>query len=219
MNNWETCSGIQSARGATVRHKNQRLTSAVSIHAPRAGRDADAPPAHNRQAWFQSTRPARGATYVREPDAGLRAVSIHAPRAGRDTPLVTELVLAKRFNPRAPRGARHPHKMLLFHLSCFNPRAPRGARPPPRRYTHRGTGFNPRAPRGARHVESGGDAEDAPFQSTRPARGATRWRWSTTPRAWRFNPRAPRGARPQSQLSAVAKDGFNPRAPRGARLD
>ena len=56
------------------------------------------------------------------------------------------------------------------------------------------------------------------FQSTRPARGATR-----PPQSWcyveedYFNPRAPRGARLWNRRFVVTARNFNPRAPRGAR--
>ena len=77
------------------------------------------------------------------------------------------------------------------------------------------------------------------FQSTRPARGATKLFWQGmqkrsisihAPREGRdhniaetptlsknFNPRAPRGARPSASLAASSSSNFNPRAPRGAR--
>ena len=125
----------------------------VSIHAPRAGRDS----APNRVivavAVFQSTRPARDATRGPILVPGQVLVSIHAPRAGRDT---RDLVAGSGqhcFNPRAPRGTRrYTPRRPWSGWSCFNPRAPRGTRPWPL---------------------------DTPencisFQSTRPARDATR---------------------------------------------
>ena len=33
------------------------------------------------------------------------------------------------FNPRAPHGARRPHRVQPMRLDDFNPRAPHGARP------------------------------------------------------------------------------------------
>ena len=99
--------------------------------------------------------------------------------------------------------------------------------------------FNPRAPRGARREWSPGWYGSVVFQSTRPARGATLWRWRClsrcavsihAPRAGRdavvlltaaveygFNPRAPRGARRKARSNGRTRHGFNPRAPRGAR--
>ena len=56
-----------------------------------------------------------------------------------------------------------------------------------------------------------------PFQSTHPARGATRgWVWCS-PRRRNFNPRTPRGVRrPEPQRLKPMSD-FNPRTPRGVR--
>ena len=55
-----------------------------------------------------------------------------------------------------------------------------------------------------------------PFQSTHPARGATRgWVWCS-PRRRNFNPRTPRGVRrPEPQRLKPMSD-FNPRTARGA---
>ena len=57
----------------------------ISIHAPRVGRDHAPPAQRRRQELFQSTRPVWGATFD----------------AGRLAPLI------RKFNPRAPCGARH----------------------------------------------------------------------------------------------------------------
>ena len=101
----------------------------VSIHAPRAGRDAfsmsflafgrcfnprapcGARPLLSRLGHvhraFQSTRPVRGAT------------------------LTTHIeLLVDCFNPRAPCGARRGIQGTLRHRNRFNPRAPCGARHP-----------------------------------------------------------------------------------------
>ena len=103
------------------------------------------------------------------------------------------------FNPRAPRGARHAMAIFLCAFLDFNPRAPRGARlieivartglvcisiHAPREgrdhdacivfCLHRD--FNPRAPRGARPCSLIFLCREEVFQSTRPARGATRFR-------------------------------------------
>jgi len=119
----------------------------------------------------------------------------------------------------APRAGRDcPIALRLSSSFCFNPRAPRGAR--------------------LRMIATTGGPPM--FQSTRPARGATRAS-RTCGAPPRFNPRAPRGAR----LGRLAQHGleervsihapragrddqprhrqrllerFNPRAPRGARL-
>ena len=83
--------------------------------------------------------------------------------------------------------------MLLYY--CFNPRAPRGAR------------------RGCFWCEKATDV----FQSTRPARGATRL---LNPDAIQrlVSIHAPRAGRDlQTDSTIMLTDSFNPRAPRGAR--
>ncbi len=106
------------------------------------------------------------------------------------------------FNPRAPRGARlgcaaccgatarfqstRPARGATCRKAtsnsatcCFNPRAPRGARRLTWTRCQRRSRFNPRAPRGARHVSKTPHFATSPFQSTRPARGATDYDKST----------------------------------------
>ena len=103
---------------------------AISIHAPRVGRDSPV-----------------------ELVIGLtEAISIHAPRVGRDDLLCQSSGALSYFNPRAPCGARLVgRKKMHKKWDNFNPRAPCGAR----RYCgiaacHVDQHFNPRAPCGAR---------------------------------------------------------------------
>ena len=105
-----------------------RRDKVVSIHAPRAGRDTPSAERH----------------YV-------ALVSIHAPRAGRDARCSAASHPHRRFNPRAPCGARLPLVGAAPSFLCFNPRAPCGAR-----------------------LCTGVIAfSSSQFQSTRPVRGAT----------------------------------------------
>ena len=55
------------------------------------------------------------------------------------------------------------------------------------------------------------------FQSTPPARGATRTLVASADLVWYFNPRPPRGGRPISAKSRTNNLYFNPRPPRGGR--
>ena len=169
-------------------------------------------------ALFQSTRPARGATPTARAAATGSTVSIHAPRAGRDPCGSHEVGDVISFNPRPPRAARLGSSVRI------------GVK----------DGFNPRAPRGARHGERRRGGAVGRFQSTRPARGATRFRCTCWPFVRCLNPRAPRGARRGLDVVADVPLGvsihapragrdrprpsrpsppgcFNPRAPRGAR--
>ncbi len=168
---------------------------AVSIHAPRVGRDSSSGlgyfcsrgfnPRAPRGArhllavncpsvrLFQSTRPAWGATTDEMDVAKSEDVSIHAPRVGRDpvNPVSTEVRTVSIHAPRVGRDTRGTY--ISTSGISFNPRAPRGARPPP----------------------SVGLLKYISFQSTRPAWGATRVTLTRSKDSRSFNPRAPRGAR------------------------
>ena len=66
---------------------------------------------------------------VRRQRARQALVSIHVPLAEHDYLDSTLRRKIKRFNSRAPRGARHRHKTPSRCSDCrFNSRAPRGAR-------------------------------------------------------------------------------------------
>ena len=60
------------------------IDAAVSIHAPRMGRDLSGYQANQAIRLFQFTRPAWGATDVNDEVEFAEVVSIHAPRVGRD---------------------------------------------------------------------------------------------------------------------------------------
>ena len=180
-----------ATRGSSAGHDRR----AVSIHAPRAGRDL---------------RPCTECDFV--------DVSIHAPRAGRDKQFNVSLSVPKGFNPRAPCGARRrmeERKRILQWFQSTRPvrgatgtrrrvsvllsfqstrpvrgatscaqqfrfgksvsiHAPRAGRDSRRgRIAAQKQSFNPRAPCGARHGIYPHDPYGPKFQSTRPVRGAT----------------------------------------------
>ena len=103
---------------------------------------------------FQSTRPARGAT----------------------EPVCLRLTSVLHFNPRAPRGARQNARDPVSLARGISIHAPREGRDrSSRQPTQRPQDFNPRAPRGARrHSQTKNKTIHHLFQSTRPARGATK---------------------------------------------
>ena len=190
----------------------------ISIHAPREGRDvlAGVPGGDSRyfnpraprgarlevtskyafNKLFQSTRPARGATAMDRSSTRLMMISIHAPREGRDPWRGETNIWRWNFNPRAPRGARRNGRARhLARRDHFNPRAPRGARPSCHRLRWHRTYFNPRAPRGARLAGEPVTYARAVFQSTRPARGATKLTSGQVPFTKKFQSTRPaRGA-------------------------
>ena len=101
---------------------------------------------------FQSTLPARGATKQTSSAISRRKISIHAPRTGSDFVRREDACSTSDFNPRSPHGERPSRQQSTPAASNFNPRSPHGERRHP---THR-------------------RPEYRPFQSTLPARGATR---------------------------------------------
>ena len=213
---------------------------------------------------FQSTRPIRGATrgwggsggeIIFQSTRPIRGATQYITRLGRGS---------SDFNPRAPYGARLEAFQAIGEAIVFQSTRPiRGATCLRCQYRHDDNDFNPRAPYGARRITTGQTlnfgaisihaphtGRDPPvyrlsvhphqFQSTRPIRGATRFRPRATPVRKNFNPRAPYGARLsyfhtyflylQISIHAphtgrdtlVGRSGttfsdFNPRAPYGAR--
>jgi len=140
------------ARGATSRSVRRPQSTAVSIHAPRAGSDSRGSASSSRPwgfnprsprgerpeglrglAWpieFQSTLPARGATYQHKHGYIKLHVSIHAPRAGSDGARRTFRNRNKVFQSTLPaRGATGRLGASRATTRRFNPRSPRGERP------------------------------------------------------------------------------------------
>ena len=89
-------------KGATSRRIMKRHNRAVSIHAPREGRDGRPRNRRITSLTFQSTRPVKGATVFACLSGEQAGVSIHAPREGRDVQRPIHLSRFAGFNPRAP---------------------------------------------------------------------------------------------------------------------
>ena len=156
-------------------------------------------------------------------------VSIHAPRAGRDNASLSRVARRSCFNPRAPRGARPLGARRAGLREFVSIHAPRAGRDEADERSLAWVAVSIHAPRAGRDDGVVLVFFDVPlFQSTRPARGATRRTRSTTPRrahtqqslnTSRFNPRAPRGARPLVLSSGSGGMGFQSTRPaRGATL-
>ena len=123
--------GFQSTRpvrGATAVVMAGVFDFAISIHAPRAGRDY-----FLNKSWLQklhiSIHAPRAGRDARDgpPSTGGR-ISIHAPRAGRDSCRSSWRSRHTDFNPRAPCGAR-PHILpdAVFQFGFQSTRPVRGA--------------------------------------------------------------------------------------------
>ena len=139
------------ARGATQLGRFRTRHGDVSIHAPRAGRDAP-----------------------RKRACPNRSVSIHAPRAGRDERPAGRQLYSNGFNPRAPRGARQGEPDGTCDGSLFQSTRPARGATTRRVHLFISCPVSIHAPRAGRD-DIPVDVPSAPqlFQSTRPARGAT----------------------------------------------
>ena len=168
-------------------------------------------------------------------------ISIHAPRTGSDQAWRWRCWTRKNFNPRSPHGER-----LFLTLSCqaaytFQSTLPaRGATAYLRRSRHPRLHFNPRSPHGERHCperfawllddisihapRTGSDRAFSfrtlwrmAFQSTLPARGATRDSELLCNIGLHFNPRSPHGERPFPEILLALRLSFQSTLPaRGA---
>ena len=125
--------------------------TAISIHAPHAGRD-----------------------YLTRLAAMPEAISIHAPHAGRDCSHNTHAAPDRYFNPRAPCGARQFYDATRsFRITFQSTRPMRGATLP-RESRGREIRISIHAPHAGRdRTERPLQARIKAFQSTRPMRGAT----------------------------------------------
>ena len=143
---------------------------------------------------FQSTPPARGATRRLDPSAAVCSISIHAPREGGDGIFADTPCANTGISIHAPREGGDQQTMGK-----------------PRVLTNY---FNPRPPRGGRLAAAVRAISTGLFQSTPPARGATRcWHWGFR-YGYHFNPRPPRGGRHEQHKAEMDKFSISIHAPR-----
>ena len=109
-------------------------------------------------------------------------ISIHAPREGSDIKADNSSQYAYNFNPRSPRGERHRVQETAKCNPDISIHAPREGSDQPRQYPF---------------------IRDIVFQSTLPARGATKNSFHRSPRCLYFNPRSPRGERPLRRYRVI----------------
>ena len=191
------------------------LLHVISIHAPRTGSDPGSSPIiriiyyfnprsphgerRNRTVdfsglmEFQSTLPARGATLFPPATPRWQAISIHAPRTGSDCSSVMASYSDLSFQSTLPaRGATAAAAACLSWTLYFNPRSPHGERRLAIRRAFSRSYFNPRSPHGERRSRRWRQKQPhGKFQSTLPARGATR-RFTSSQRTRRISIHAPR---------------------------
>ena len=191
----QTFQSTRPARGATAGRSFGHLRLGVSIHAPREGRDSVGTSRSSRE----------------------RNVSIHAPREGRDLNQQVDYWSARGFNPRAPRGARHAETLIEHRADGVSIHAPREGR------DNRAEEFLARkhvsihAPREGRDPPVGGHGRiGLPFQSTRPARGATK-KMTTITFTDAVSIHAPREGRDQRMLAPEWFSEVSIHAPREGR--
>ena len=164
-------------------------------------------------ASFQSTRPVWGATGTEQYECRPGGVSIHAPRVGRDRRRRQSELDIRRFNPRAPCGARHAitgtlsggqmfqstrpvwgatralyHSTIPHYVSIHAPRVGRDSNWDE---TTAVTGVSIHAPRVGRDLHFATfEPQDDLFQSTRPVWGATAYSLCPVP-SWQFQSTRP----------------------------
>ena len=161
-------------RGATTFFRSIGAVLFVSIHAPHAGRDAAGLDVdvrrgvsiHAPHAGRDHHRPDRPAPYgvsIHAPHAGRDLlvdlidesirVSIHAPHAGRDSMRRWIPSSVRRFNPRAPCGARHSRAAFWLYLSTVSIHAPHAGRDLRHKDTRTKLGVSIHAPHAGRDVD------------------------------------------------------------------
>ena len=124
---------------------------------------------------FQSTLPARGATTCCLVNRYAVVFQSTLPARGATCPCPRPASPPRHFNPRSPHGERqiisHPLQDVKRY---FNPRSPHGERLFFALFRASLRHFNPRSPHGERRDWRAEPAATPRFQSTLPARGATK---------------------------------------------
>ena len=149
----------------------------------------------------------------------VKAISIHAPCTGSDYVEPSGLAVHTNFNPRSPHGERPAGSPpAMVSASYFNPRSPHGERHSSAPANTSPPGISIHAPRtGSDVCDSVLNSVDSLFQSTLPARGATRCTFPES-RSPGISIHAPRtGSDPAASQTRSIWANFNPRSPHGER--
>ena len=151
----------------------QRCEEAISIHAPRTGSDSCSGRSPSISVDFNPRSPHGERRACRQGRAVPSPISIHAPRTGSDPNVEKDLHRQRHFNPRSPHGERPISLICQTPSPDFNPRSPHGERQELEKNVKRLAGFQSTLPaRGATKCRRL-LATKTTFQSTLPARGAT----------------------------------------------
>ena len=183
-------------RGATGARRVLRRAPAISIHAPRAGRDC---------------------LRLRQERQG-RHFNPRAPCGARPPGITTGGSAWQNFNPRAPCGARPNGAYAFIEPILFQSTRPvRGATPDRVATAAKGAFQSTRPVRGAtNHRIQDLEHENISIHAPRAGRDSCTAFGSSA--SSYFNPRAPCGARRAEQIAPSHSFwNFNPRAPCGAR--
>ena len=190
----------------------------ISIHAPRTGSDSkgimpsqspknfNPRSPHGERRMGYSIRSARVGNFnPRSPHGERHAgdivewggadISIHAPRTGSDKRRRKSSVCSS-ISIHAPRTGSDACTLCDADVRIISIHAPRtGSDRSGHSPTMTGLYFNPRSPHGERPPACALPCSPCPFQSTLPARGATRMLMSRMRFSMNFNPRSPHGER------------------------
>ena len=145
----------------------------VSIHAPRAGRDAPRNRASAGRAGFNPRAPRGARLRQGRCQSSLGCFNPRAPRGARRDFAQPALPIYEFQSTRPARGATQAEARSapIERVSIHAPRAGRDSTAKDSQLYR--ASFNPRAPRGARRRIANSASAIVWFQSTRPARGAT----------------------------------------------
>ena len=148
----------------------------ISIHAPRTGSDGRSRAVSDRRFPHFNPRSPHGERPNRSDlTAAQRQFQSTLPARGATTLMVVQPPAGTYFNPRSPHGERQDffgsHVFFLL-ISIHAPRTGSDGRPAPER--SRAGHFNPRSPHGERRIRFTTCRPSSSFQSTLPARGATK---------------------------------------------
>ena len=217
------------------------LVCDISIHAPRTGSDAfpclaaraysnfnprsphgerrrQRPKKKIKKSYFNPRSPHGERRGILSSPTDERRISIHAPRTGSDLIFSEQTVMDALFQSTLPaRGATRVANATVDdrHISIHAPRT--GSDGIERRSEGEEGDFNPRSPHGERPRPFCRCSQIKRFQSTLPARGATKRRRKSVP-AKSFQSTLPaRGATSNRGNDAAGGRNFNPRSPHGER--